>query len=287
MAKQLNAEQKTINQIFNERGKVFLIPEYQRPYSWERDECRTLWDDVYEFAFPNDKIDDFDGDKESYFLGTILTFKNKSAEYEIIDGQQRLVTFMLMFRAFHKFLSEAQDDRTTGIRKEIEKCIWERDKDYQPNKNSIKIKYAVVTDENSGELKKILATGESTPKNKSNFSRNYCLFQRWIADLNKEKTGYLSYLVERILDNCFLLPIEADTETTALRIFTTLNDRGRPLDAADIFKAQFYKFYLKRGTPEKIILFNAGMNWSIFVIKIFILAEKLRSMTYFAITCII
>ena len=100
-------------------------------------------------------------------------------------------------------------------------------------------------------MKKILTTGSSTPKNKSNYAVNYRLFQRWTTDLNAAKPGYLLYFVRRILNNCVLLPIEADSQNTALRIFTTLNDRGRPLDDADIFKAQFYKFYLRQGTNEK------------------------------------
>ncbi|MBQ7630340.1 MAG: DUF262 domain-containing protein [Selenomonadaceae bacterium] len=54
MAKQLNAEQKTISQVFNAPGANFLIPDYQRPYSWEREQCETLWDDILTFAFPLD-----------------------------------------------------------------------------------------------------------------------------------------------------------------------------------------------------------------------------------------
>jgi len=50
-------------------------------------------------------------------------------------------------------------------------------------------------------------------------------------------------LPARILGNCILLPIEAESQDTALRIFSTLNDRGLPLSDADIFKAQFYKYY--------------------------------------------
>jgi len=48
-----------------------------------------------------------------------------------------------------------------------------------------------------------------------------------------------------------VLPIEADNQNTALRIFTTLNDHGHPLSDSDIFKAQFYKFYLKQGSVAK------------------------------------
>lgn len=251
MSKQLNAEQKTVGQIFTECKKAFLIPEYQRPYSWERDECRTLWDNLYEFAFPNDTIADFDADEDNYFMGTILFFKNRSKEYEIIDGQQRIVTFMLMLRAFYQAFGSAQDEGIKNVRRKIEQCIWKVDEDDKPDKESLKLKYEVIADEESNELKKILVTGSPTDKKKNNYSVNYRLFKRWIEDLNVEKPGYLIYFVRRILNNCVLLPIETDSQNTALRIFTTLNDRGRELDDADIFKAQFYKFYLNRGSDEK------------------------------------
>ena len=55
----------------------------------------------------------------------------------------------------------------------------------------------------------------------------------------------------RILNNCILLPIEANNQNTALRIFTTLNDRGMPLSNSDIFKAQFYKFFSRKGKQSK------------------------------------
>lgn len=251
MAKQLNAEQKTINQIFTE-CKAFLVPEYQRPYSWERDECLTLWQNLYEFAFPDENdIRSFDADSETYFMGTILTFKNASKEYEVIDGQQRIVTFLLMLRAFYQAFGSAQDESIKNIRRKIEQCIWKTDEDEKPDTESPKLKYEVIADEEAAELKKILTTGNPTPKKKSLYAVNYRLFKRWIEDLNAEKPGYLLYFARRILNNCVLLPIEADNQNTALRIFTTLNDRGRQLDDSDIFKAQFYKFYLRQGTNEK------------------------------------
>lgn len=99
MAKQLNAEQKTIGELLGKRGVKFLIPDYQRPYSWKREQCETLWDDITAFAFPFDH--EFDSNNDKYFLGTILTFQNDSYESEVIDGQQRLITFLLMLRAFY------------------------------------------------------------------------------------------------------------------------------------------------------------------------------------------
>jgi hypothetical protein len=60
-------------------------------------------------------------------------------------------------------------------------------------------------------------------------------------------------LPARILGNCILLPIEAESQDTALRIFSTLNDRGLPLSDADIFKAQFYKYYGSVGNKDEFI----------------------------------
>ena len=68
-------------------------------------------------------------------------------------------------------------------------------------------------------------------------------FQQKIEEFLNEFPGYFAYLPARILGNCILLPIEAESQDTALRIFSTLNDRGLPLSDADIFKAQFYKHY--------------------------------------------
>lgn len=55
------------------------------------------------------------------------------------------------------------------------------------------------------------------------------------------------------MNNCILLPIEAESQDTALRIFSTLNDRGMPLSDSDIFKAQFYKFYTGKGEKDAFI----------------------------------
>ena len=88
----LNIDQKTILELFDNKNTDFLIPDYQRPYAWTEDHCRTLWDDIFAFAFPNDNMEGFDARTDEYFLGPIVTFKNENGQLEIIDGQQRLTT---------------------------------------------------------------------------------------------------------------------------------------------------------------------------------------------------
>lgn len=96
----LNVDQKTIKDLFQDKKSDFLIPDYQRPYAWGETECQTLWDDIFSFAIPDDGRTEFDSNSE-YFLGPIVTFKNDDAKMEVIDGQQRLTTLMLLLRAFY------------------------------------------------------------------------------------------------------------------------------------------------------------------------------------------
>ena len=249
MAKRLTAEQKTIDGLLGARGAKFLIPDYQRKYSWKREQCETLWDDIITFAFPFDH--DFDSDNDSYFLGTILTFQNESRESEVIDGQQRLITFLLMLRAFYAAAENIQFDNKDKVLSDIGKCIWRTDEFGNVNKTSVKLKSEVASDEDIGEFQKILATGKSTKGHASNYAQNYRDFQTWIDEFKATRPGDFSYLPMRILNNCVLLPIEVDSQNTALGIFTTLNDRGMPLNDSDIFRSQFYKLFSQDGKQSK------------------------------------
>lgn len=108
----LNIDQQTIKELFTNKRADFLIPDYQRPYAWDISECQTLWDDIFLFAFPEDDFSKFDPEGDEYFLGPIVTFKNSANKLEIIDGQQRLTTLMLLLRAFYSFFGNMKDDNS-------------------------------------------------------------------------------------------------------------------------------------------------------------------------------
>lgn len=249
----LNIDQKTIFGLFADKKADFLIPDYQRPYAWEDTECQTLWEDIFTFAFPENNKDNFNSENDEYFLGPIVTFKNDDNKMEIIDGQQRLTTLMLLLRAFYEKFGMMQDENAKKTRENLEKCIWKTDEFGTPDKSKLKIDSEVATDNDKDEFLNILKTGKVTSEMKSKYANNYRFFENKIADFLNSFAGYFSYLPIRILSNCILLPIEAESQDTALRIFSTLNDRGRPLSDADIFKAQFYKFYTKKGQKAAFI----------------------------------
>ena len=243
----LNIARRTVHEIFSSPRIKFLIPDYQRPYSWTLEHCETLWEDFKEFAFPNGDAESFDAGKDNYFLGTILTFNNDCEENEVVDGQQRLITLLLLLRAFY----EAFGDIKSRTRDRIAECIWKIGNDDNPDLSGCKITSEVADDENSDSFKKIISEGVTDKKDKSNYAENYRYFKKKIDEFKFFTPDFFSIFPKRILDNCILLPIETNSQNTALRIFTTLNDRGMPLSDSDIFKAQLYKFYKAKGKVEK------------------------------------
>lgn len=249
----LNIDQKTISNLFSDKRADFLIPDYQRPYAWTRDECETLWDDLKSFAFPNDTSADFDSENDEYFLGPIVTFKNSDGKQEIIDGQQRLTTVMLLLRAFYSKFETAQDDEIVETRKLIARCIWKTDELGRPVFDRLKIDSEVASDDDKDEFLTILETGKASEKMRSRYADTFRFFSEKIIDFIDKTPMWTYYFPLRILNNVIMLPIEAESQDTALRIFSTLNDRGLPLSDADIFKSQFYKFYSQRGEKDAFI----------------------------------
>ena len=55
----LNVDQKNIKILFSDKKSNFLIPDYQRPYAWDENQCQTLWDDIFSFAFPENNYQKF------------------------------------------------------------------------------------------------------------------------------------------------------------------------------------------------------------------------------------
>ncbi len=248
----LNVDQKTIKDLLQDKRADFLIPDYQRPYAWSENECQTLWDDIFLFTVPENGAGDFDPNSE-YFLGPIVTFKNDNNKMEVIDGQQRLTTIMLLLRAFYSKFGHMQDRASISTKQNIEKCLWKTNEFGDANKNELKIDSEVATDKDKEEFLDILRTGEVNKSQKSQYAENYRFFQNSIQKFLDQFPSYFPFLPTRIMNNCILLPIEAESQDTALRIFSTLNDRGKPLSDADIFKAQFYNFYSNKGKKSEFI----------------------------------
>ena len=244
MALSLTAEQKSLMDLFTTRDK-YIIPSYQRPYSWEYEECLKLYSDI---------IDAYDG-KNDYFLGNIIISRSMSDSNrpQVVDGQQRLLTLWLVFKTLSVLLPDIKVlQEVTTVRSwdgneqevKIESDIFESDDDKW---------IQIVAHFTLEDFEKYLANslnykGEINDNAyKSRIIINSLYIFNWYNDYLKNYgidavRKYLQFLLTQVS----MLPIELtgndqrEADDKALTIFETINNRGRDLSDADIFKAKLY-----------------------------------------------
>lgn len=241
MATSINVNKQCVLDLLKSgRTKPFIIPEYQRPYAWTSEQAETLFEDIWEFATTTGGL----YKNGTYFLGSIVSFENESMEQEIIDGQQRITSLFLLLRAIYTKLVNGDDINTEAAQnfiREIEPAIWRKDNlTGKVNYTDILITSKVVDNKGNDILKNILQSGVADSKLNDNYSKNYILFQELYNKRCAESPLKVYDFIFALLNQAILLPISADSQDTALTIFSTLNNRGLPLSDADIFKAKLY-----------------------------------------------
>ena len=224
--KAITANPETIREVFSKR---YVIPDFQRPYSWDNEPCEKLWDDIIDFYSQKETKED------KYFLGNIVI--NPASEtyrdaWEVVDGQQRLTTLLLFIKALHS---------RAGTVKALEECLRIKDPLTSELTDELRVNSYVISEDREN-LHSIILNGTDN-MSKCNLLNNYKLFGEKIDEwwLSKGQTAAaLNEFILTLLDNVVLLPIHCDSEDDALTIFETINNRGMSLSDADIFKAKLY-----------------------------------------------
>jgi hypothetical protein len=253
MSTTISVNKQTIEQfLLNARTKPFIIPDYQRPYSWTSDQINTLFKDIWEFTC-NEGGTDKEG---TYFLGSIVFYENKNGEQEIIDGQQRITSIFLLLRAIYTKLSKPKEktEEAKNFINKIEPLIWKTNKlTGKVEYSSILLNSKVISETENEVLKKILETGEVNERLEDNYSKNYNQILELIEEKSVENALMIYQFIYALLNQVIILPITADSQETALTIFSTLNDRGLPLSDADIFKAKIYNHLQSKEEKKEFI----------------------------------
>ena len=239
--KAIHATPESIEEIFQK--KEYIIPEYQRPYSWTEDQCFQLWEDVTAFY-----QDSFVRDPQSqYFLGNIVIYKEgKKAQpghsYVVVDGQQRLISLQLLIKALHGH---------AGTYETLIRLLRKTDPVKDTTVDEPRIESRAVEDDSDALRNIIIGNNENKNTTNAKFQENYNLFVGWIKqwrDGHKEED--LIELITALLNNVVLLPIHCGSEDDAQTLFQTINDRGLNLSDVDIFKSILYS---KANKPKKFM----------------------------------
>lgn len=241
---QMKTEEKSVMEYLS-KGK-FIIPMYQRPYTWGEDECSQLWQDIVEFFNDSDKQKD-----DKYFLGSIVTYI-ENGKQNIIDGQQRTTTLMLLIKALHTKILNAKGNESNRLIDNIVSCLWETNmQSDEIDHKAIRLQSEVATDDDIAVLNAILQNEYAAPSDpkeleakikqaKTPYEKNYLYFLLESSKFAEKFPMQWAGLCITLLQSCIVLPIECTSQDNALRIFNTLNNRGKPLSDADIFKGIIY-----------------------------------------------
>lgn len=240
----LTAEQKTIEGIFCTTTEQYVIPAYQRPYSWSFDQFYELYRDLIGAYNEN----------ESYFLGSIIMARSKSYDIDgqnrVIDGQQRIITIWTLIKMLSIYLPDINSLQSSlyvipwaGNEKQpkIHSEIWD-------NKDDEAIKRVLEYDKEKLESRylEVVNNGVIDEKNcetKEELALLY-LYQQFVV--NQKEDFNLGSFAQFLMKRVTMLPIvqsadeQKDAENKALTIFETINNRGMDLEDADIFKARLY-----------------------------------------------
>lgn len=240
----MKIEQLNVKQFLETgREEPFLVPDYQRPYSWGEEEIVTLFNDLLLFT-EGDVSKKNKNSNDTYFLGTVISFKNENGEQEIIDGQQRITSLFLLLRAIYTKLKtfSKKTNLYDELLSEIEPILWKNVIKSEGAVKNVLISSSVINDEGNNILKGILENGVTKDEANDRYSLNYTLFQRLFDGLVYENPGLMFEFVRYVLNRTLICPIITESQEGALNIFSTLNTRGMPLSESDIFKAKIYNF---------------------------------------------
>jgi len=224
----IRASEKPIGKVFSDEY-AFIIPNYQRPYSWGKEQAGQLLDDLIFSAFQPDGA-------KPYFLGSIVLIKDeRDPAAEVIDGQQRLVTLTILLSVLREILPDRRETLT--------RLIYERGDDIIGTKDRFRVSLRQRDQEffekyiqRDGQLAS-LPIHAVLSDSQTRIRDNAILFKNRLTEELAEVRKYTK-LAQYIAQYCYLVVVETSDQESAYRIFSVLNDRGLPLSITDILKAE-------------------------------------------------
>ncbi|GAA8139273.1 DUF262 domain-containing protein [Helicobacter pylori] len=221
----------------------YQIPIYQRPYQWTEENCEKLLDDLF-FNYEDDRESD-------YFCGSLVLIlisedPKKAKTYDIVDGQQRLSTFILLAKVLAALYSER---------------LTEESKDYLQESLITKygkkdrLNFSAVGFNSKKDFQYALTSFNDVPisNNKNNYLKNAICLKNY---LRKKEIEDINDFIEWLYFKVVFITITCPDADKALRIFNVLNARGLALNATDIFKGELLKHAKEHEREEFVSRWN-------------------------------
>ncbi|KFH27552.1 hypothetical protein JM68_00715 [Helicobacter pylori] len=229
----------------------YQIPIYQRPYQWGKEQCEELLNDLFENYE--------DHGEDDYFCGSLVFIQSdKDNKTDIVDGQQRLSTFILLA----KVLATLYSERLAPIIQEYLQESWSDRYEDGEKKKRKRLDFDLVGSSAKKDFQDALdffddldaSKGEGSKSNdpskgKNSYLKNAICLKDY---LEKKEIENINDFIEWLYFKVNFITITCSDTDMALRIFNVLNARGLPLHAIDVFKGELLKKFTEEKEQEEL-----------------------------------
>lgn len=250
----------TIGRLF-EKGFTFQVPKYQRNYAWGDSEITDFLDDFEKLYYLHSNIEDKNNKFLSeHFFGGIVSVRKKVTGstrqlYELIDGQQRIATFVLLMASLiyycNHIAKEAEKEKdienkeiALGRAEKYTKLFIKYDDEV--NRKKIVVDRINLSFSDDEFFKNLISFKINDPLRDSH-NRLTDAYKRIKEKIGKiinssedigAKLDSIEKIYNLVMENCTIVHIISDSKDEAYRLFQVLNDRGKNLTEGDLLKAR-------------------------------------------------
>lgn len=242
----LEADEVYMGSLFGDKY-LFEIPDFQRPFSWRKENFQQLFEDLRdEIQINQEERGDILESYNPYFLGSvILCIKDMKADgsgtYDVIDGQQRIVSLAILMGVLR--------DLSTNLKAKtnLQRRIYQEKDEYSGTEESVRVK---VRDKEREFFREYVLNDKGTEKVSQidrrvlSEARNHMIeaieaFQKGFVRDDETVDGnlldsYIRYLLQKVV----IVVVKTDSLPSAFRLFNIINARGMPLTNADLLKSE-------------------------------------------------
>lgn len=267
-------------------GKTYIVPPYQRDYSWEKDQWEDLWNDIMNIYKT----------KNVHYMGSIVLQDMGDKKYHVIDGQQRFSTLTVIvlatIRKLEDLISMEVDVAQNKERISLLQKKFIGDKDPGSLTYSSKLK---LNENNNSFFQTNLLVNRKPTNIKTLIDSDKLIWRafNFFADkistlFQSEKNGetITNFLNKLIAEKLMFIQIIVKDELSAYTVFETLNSRGVGLTVTDLLKNYLFSIATKVDLPHvkqkwKSIVESIGLdNFPIFLRHYWISKNKLIRQEY-------
>ncbi len=220
-------------------------PSTQRPYQWGEEQCKELLNDLFENYE--------DHEEDNYFCGSLVLIaigidsETNATTYDIVDGQQRLSTFILLAKVLATlFLERLTEESKDYLQESLNGRYGKKDR----------LNFNAIGFNSKKDFQYALTSFNDAPvgNNKNNYLKNAVCLKNY---LRKKEIADINDFIEWLYFKVVFITITCPDADKALRIFNVLNARGLALSATDIFKGELLKHAKEHEQEEFVSRWNA------------------------------